>query len=433
MFRLGIFTAVAVGVFSLIPVEASASDVVSLLDEDGASVLVTFPDGSVKTGNLTGSERRLVGEGYRVESDSRVKVYDWGVDRINQPLLPLDGVVSHSGGNGVRVYVVDTGVDYSLASNFAPRGFDAVDGDGWADGSWQIKDGDPRDCHGHGTHVAGVVGSGLCGVSEGATIVGVRVLNCGGSGYTSDVVNGINWAVDDAAGRPAVINMSLGGSYSQALNDAVANAVSSGVTVVVAAGNDNTDVRYYSPASAPSAITVAASDKNDNKAVFSNYGYGVDVFAPGTNIESLRMYGGSVVMSGTSMAAPHVAGVAAGYLSENPTATPAEVSSYITSSSSPVIIRSDNSTTRNLVQWNVGEASPKPTPTPAPEPTPSPEPNPSEPQRPTPVPTQPVDSIPVPDITILPVFTDPTLPTWDGKPTPLVYTPLWDLSYLFNR
>ena len=367
MFRLFVSTALAVCVATTAGgVPAQASDVVSLLDSDGSSVLVTFPDGSVRTGNVTSVERKFIPKSYRVESDSRVSISNWGIDRINQPVLPLDGVLSHAGGENVRVYVVDTGIDYSLASNFAPRGFDAVDGDTWADGGFVVKDGDPRDCHGHGTHVAGVVGSGLWGVSEGATIVGVRVLNCSGSGYTSDVVNGINWAVADANGRPAVINMSLGGSYSAALNAAVEDAVEKGVVVVVAAGNDNADVRYYSPASAPNAVTVAASDKNDNKAVFSNYGYGVDVFAPGTNIESLRMYGGSLVMSGTSMAAPHVAGVAAGYLSQHPTASPAEVSNYITSSASPVIIRSDNSTTRNLVQWNVGEGT-VPTPEPTPE------------------------------------------------------------------
>jgi subtilisin family serine protease len=194
-----------------------------------------------------------------------------------------------------------------------------------------------NDCNGHGTHVAGTVGGTNYGVAKQVTLVPVRVLNCLGLGTTADVIAGVDWVTANAV-KPAVANMSLGGGASEALDAAVAASVASGVTYAVAAGNDDADACESSPAAEPTAITVAASAVDDSRASFSNWGACVDVFAPGVDIESAFLLGLTTSFSGTSMAAPHVAGAAAIYLSANPGAAPAQVGQALTAAATPGVI-----------------------------------------------------------------------------------------------
>ena len=260
-----------------------------------------------------------------VEQDAVVTAFDtqlnppsWGLDRIDQANLPFNQAYSfNSTGAGVTAYVIDTGILISH-TDFAGRataGFDAFGGNG-------------IDCNGHGTHVAGTIGGETYGVAKDVNLVAVRVLDCNGSGSTSGVINGISW-VSSNAQKPAVANMSLGGAKSQALNTAVANSIKTGITYAVAAGNNNTNACNASPASEPTALTVGATQNDDKRASYSNYGNCLDLFAPGTNITSTWSDGSTNTISGTSMATPHVAGVAALYLQANPMATVSQVSSAL--------------------------------------------------------------------------------------------------------
>ena len=234
----------------------------------------------------------------------------WGLDRIDQVNLPLDRLyVDRSNGAGVTAYVVDTGIaPHSEFGNRLVAGYTAISDNRGT-----------TDCNGHGTHVAGTIGSATYGVAEAVTLVPIRVLSCTGSGSTSGVIAGIDWAISHhTSGVPAVMNLSLGGGANVLLDEAVRKAVTDGIVVVVAAGNDGreTDTALhnaclYSPAREPQAITVGSSTSNDARSGFSNYGTCVDLFAPGSSILSTWLNGGTATLNGTSMASPHVAGAVA--------------------------------------------------------------------------------------------------------------------------
>ncbi|MFB7345384.1 S8 family peptidase [Streptomyces hydrogenans] len=248
----------------------------------------------------------------------------WGLDRIDQRDLPLDNDFTVRGsGAGVTAYIVDTGIDYQHAE-FGGRavfGFDAMD-DGHAG----------QDCNGHGTHVAGTVGGRTYGVATKVALVGVRVLGCDSRGSWSGIIAGLDWVAKNAK-QPAVLNASLGGGRSQAVNDAATNLSLAGVLPVIAAGNEKRDACQVSPASANRVLTVAAGDRYDRETDFSNYGSCVHLYAPGQDILSARLGGGSVAQNGTSMAAPHVAGAAALYKQAHPSALPEEIYSALLANS----------------------------------------------------------------------------------------------------
>lgn len=271
----------------------------------------------------------------------------WGLDRIDQAALPLDQQYTFdTRATNVTAYVLDTGIR-ATHQEFTGRllpGFTSID-----DGQGT------NDCQGHGTHVAGTIGGTVLGVAKGVALVPVRVLGCDGSGTTSGAIAGLDWVATNAR-LPAVANMSLGGSGSDAQDAAVRRVIATGVTMVVAAGNDNQDACTKSPAREPLAITVAASDTTDRRAAFSNYGTCVDVFAPGVDIFSAAISGDdrARLLSGTSMASPHVAGVVALYLATHPTATPAEVTQALLAATVPNLITDPAGSPNRLVQARFG-------------------------------------------------------------------------------
>ncbi|MBO3735208.1 S8 family peptidase [Glycomyces niveus] len=259
----------------------------------------------------------------------------WGLDRVDQDALPLDQQYEYTqSGTGVEAFVLDTGV------NLEHQEFEGRIGEGY---DFIDDDADPADCHGHGTHVAGTIAGTTYGVAKDATIRPVRVLDCQGSGSYAAIIGGIDWVAANA-GESAVANMSLGGSFSQALNDAIAAAVESGVTFAIAAGNEGQDACNVSPGSEASAITVGATDEDDAAASFTNYGECVDLLAPGVGITSAWIDGTDAenTISGTSMATPHVAGVAALFLEANPGATPDEVATALTEGAVPDAVADPN-------------------------------------------------------------------------------------------
>jgi subtilisin family serine protease len=279
-----------------------------------------LPDAAVEALQRNPRIARIERDGIVTIDGTQTPAPSWGLDRIDAA-AGTDGSYNYpNDGSGVTAYIIDTGI-YSGHSDFTGRigtGADFVDAN------------PPDDCNGHGTHVAGTVGGTKYGVAKNVTIIAVRVLNCQGSGTTSGVIAGIDWVAGRSA-RPAVANMSLGGGFSQSLNDAVARATGAGVVFAIAAGNSADDACLYSPASAPSAITVGATTLSNALASYSNFGKCVDILAPGSSITSdwIGSTTATNTISGTSMATPHVTGASALYLSANPNASASDVAAAL--------------------------------------------------------------------------------------------------------
>jgi len=283
-----------------------------------------------------------------VTADTTQAGATWGLDRVDQHTLPLSGNYSYTDtGAGVTAYIIDTGIRFSHTEfgGRATSGYDAVDG------------GSADDCNGHGTHVAGTVGGTTYGVAKDVQLVAVRVLDCNGSGTWSGVIAGIDWVTGNhQPNQPAVANMSLGGGASSAVDAAVRNSIADGVAYAIAAGNGNRggkaqDACTTSPARVGEAMTVSATDSSDTKPRWANTGTCVDWFAPGVSITSSWNTSDTATntISGTSMATPHTAGVAALYLETTPAATPQQVRDALAANATPGVVASAGSGTPNLL------------------------------------------------------------------------------------
>ena len=327
-----------------------------IITDAGGQIIRTFArvfNGSVVFGTFAKMEALaknpnvlLVEENLEVTTTAIQNSAPWGLDRIDQQALPLSTTYDDGDlqGANTKSYVVDSGIDPSN-TDFEGRvatGYDAVQ-DGLGSG----------DCNGHGTHVAGTIGSKTFGVAKKTNLIPVRVLDCAGSGLYSSVIAGLNWIAGNyIPGEPAVVNMSLGGPASSTLDEAVNNLISKGLSVVVAAGNDNLNACDYSPARTPDAITVGATNTDDSRASYSNFGSCLDIFAPGTSIPStwlgVNYY---AILSGTSMAAPHVAGVIVRFLAQYRGLTPAQVTKSIKTSSTKNLVTSGGTGSPNRLVY----------------------------------------------------------------------------------
>ena len=283
-----------------------------------------------------------------VEQNQTARISEtWGLDRIDQRDLPLsNSYTAPNDGAGATAYIVDTGMDLDHPNygGRASSGYDFID-----------NDADASDCQGHGTHVGGTIGSTTYGVAKKVKLVAVRVLNCSGTGSYDQIMSGIDWVTEHAP-QAAVGNMSLGGGKSQAVNDTVTSSISAGVAWAVAAGNEGQDACNVSPASTPGALTVAASNNQDGRSIFSsgssNYGSCVDLFGPGSSILSTTNGGGTGTMSGTSMATPHVAGALALRLTASPSESVSASNSKILDTSTPNKISDPRGTPNKLLYVN---------------------------------------------------------------------------------
>ncbi|GIJ28897.1 hypothetical protein Vqi01_40590 [Micromonospora qiuiae] len=268
----------------------------------------------------------------------------WGLDRIDQRNRPLSNSFTYPNtASNVRAYIIDTGIR-TTHNDFGGR----------ATWGTNTVDSNNTDCNGHGTHVAGTVGGNTYGVAKQVRLVAVKVLNCSGSGSTTGVINGVNWVTANAV-KPAVANMSLGGGASTALDNAVANSINSGITYALAAGNSNANACNTSPARTPAALTVGSTTSTDARSSFSNYGTCLDLFAPGSSITAAWHTSNTATntISGTSMASPHVAGAAALVLGANPSWSPSQVSSYLTSNATTGVVTSPGSGSPNRLLFVV--------------------------------------------------------------------------------
>jgi subtilisin family serine protease len=339
----------------IVVLEDDASLTTKLAEVDGGEVVDTFAEVDAFLLEATETEAKelaaedgvaFVEQNAVVSLDATQTNATWGLDRIDQRNRPLSGTYTYNyTGAGVHAYIIDTGIraTHSQFSGRVGNGYDFVQ-----------NDSTPQDGNGHGTHVAGTVGGTIHGVAKNVTLHGVRVLDNAGSGTTAGVINGINWVKANAI-KPAVANMSLGGGYSASLNNAVASAVSSGVTFAVAAGNESTNACNRSPASTPSAITVGATTSTDARAGYSNYGTCVDIFAPGSSITSAWSTSNSATntISGTSMATPHVAGAVALYLQANPNASTTAVANWVVSNATTGVVTNPGSGSPNRLLYTL--------------------------------------------------------------------------------
>jgi subtilisin family serine protease len=290
-----------------------------------------------------------------VERDSTVSVNTtqtgatWGLDRIDQRALPLSTTYTYTAtGAGVNAYIIDTGIR-KTHSQFGGR---AVHGTDTTTPIGVTSD----DCHGHGTHVAGTVGGSVHGVAKSVRLIAVRVLTCAGTGLNSGVIAGVDWVTGNhQAGQPAVANMSLGGGASPALDTAVGNSIADGITYALAAGNETEDACTGSPSRVAAGITVGATTSTDARAEYSDFGPCVDFFAPGSNITSASYLTdtGTATMSGTSMAAPHVAGAAALFLQGSPGASPQAVRDGLYSLTTKNVVTDARSANAHLLFSNL--------------------------------------------------------------------------------